>query len=71
MTELDLFAAAIAIADPEERAALLERECSGRPQGDFLGDGQLGRGVEDDAVPDDVTGPIHKAIGQVLRDFVP
>ena len=32
MNELDLFAAAIAIADPEERAVLLERECAGRPE---------------------------------------
>ena len=31
MHELDLFAAAIAITDPAERAALLERECAGRP----------------------------------------
>jgi tetratricopeptide (TPR) repeat protein/tRNA A-37 threonylcarbamoyl transferase component Bud32 len=31
MDELDLFAAAIAVADPEERAALVERECAGRP----------------------------------------
>jgi eukaryotic-like serine/threonine-protein kinase len=30
MNELDLFAAAIAIADPTERAALLDRECAGR-----------------------------------------
>ena len=29
--ELDLFAAVIAIAEPGERAALLERECAGRP----------------------------------------
>ena len=32
MNELDLFAAAIGITDPEERAALLERECAGRPE---------------------------------------
>jgi hypothetical protein len=31
MNELDLFAAAIAITDPGERAALLGRECVGRP----------------------------------------
>ena len=31
MDELDLFAAAIAVADPAERAALLNRECAGRP----------------------------------------
>ena len=31
MDELDLFAAAIAITDPGERAALLKRECTGRP----------------------------------------
>lgn len=31
MNELDLFAAAIEIADSVERAALLERECAGRP----------------------------------------
>jgi hypothetical protein len=31
MKELDLFAAAIAIADPGERAALLDGECAGRP----------------------------------------
>ena len=31
MNELDLFAAAIAIADPGERASLLDRECAGRP----------------------------------------
>ena len=31
MNELDLFAAAIGITDPEDRAALLERECAGRP----------------------------------------
>ena len=31
MNELDLFAAAIAVADPAERAALLDRECAGRP----------------------------------------
>jgi hypothetical protein len=30
MNELDLFAAAIAIANPEKRAALLDRECAGR-----------------------------------------
>jgi hypothetical protein len=28
MNELDLFAAVIAIAEPGERAALLERECA-------------------------------------------
>jgi serine/threonine protein kinase/Tfp pilus assembly protein PilF len=32
MNELDLFAAAIAIADEGERASLLERECAGRPE---------------------------------------
>ena len=32
MNELDLFAAAIAIADRSERALLLERECAGRPE---------------------------------------
>src|SRR5262245_14610881 len=32
MNELDLFAAAITLADPGERAALLERECAGRPE---------------------------------------
>lgn len=32
MNELDLFAAAIAITEPAERAALLERECAGRPE---------------------------------------
>ena len=32
MNELDLFAAAIAVADPNERALLLERECAGRPE---------------------------------------
>jgi serine/threonine protein kinase/tetratricopeptide (TPR) repeat protein len=32
MNELDLFAAAIAITDPDERAALLVRECAGRPE---------------------------------------
>jgi eukaryotic-like serine/threonine-protein kinase len=32
MNELDLFAAAIGITDPDERAALLERECGGRPE---------------------------------------
>jgi serine/threonine protein kinase/tetratricopeptide (TPR) repeat protein len=31
MNELDLFAAAIALADQQERESLLERECSGRP----------------------------------------
>jgi hypothetical protein len=31
MNELDLFAAAIAIADPGERVSLLDRECIGRP----------------------------------------
>ena len=31
MNELDLFAAAIALANEGERAALLERECAGRP----------------------------------------
>src|SRR5262249_29787923 len=31
MNELDLFAAAIAIADPGERVSLLDRECTGRP----------------------------------------
>ena len=31
MNELDLFAAAIAIADQAERASLLDRECAGRP----------------------------------------
>jgi tRNA A-37 threonylcarbamoyl transferase component Bud32 len=31
MNELNLFAAAIAIADPGERASLLDRECAGRP----------------------------------------
>ena len=30
MRELDLFAAAITIADPAERAALLDRECVGQ-----------------------------------------
>jgi serine/threonine protein kinase/tetratricopeptide (TPR) repeat protein len=32
MNELDLFAAAIDVADPAERAALLERECAGQPE---------------------------------------
>jgi hypothetical protein len=32
MNELDLFAAAIALFDPRERAALLDRECVGRPK---------------------------------------
>ena len=32
MNELDLFAAAIAIADSDERARLLDRECTGHPQ---------------------------------------
>ncbi len=32
MNELDLFVAAIALAGPEERAALLERECAGQPE---------------------------------------
>ena len=32
MNELYLFAAAIGIADPSLRAALLERECAGRPE---------------------------------------
>src|SRR5262245_30897895 len=32
MNERDLFAAASAIADPDERAALLERECADRPE---------------------------------------
>jgi hypothetical protein len=31
MNELDLLAAAMGIADPAERAALLDRECAGRP----------------------------------------
>jgi eukaryotic-like serine/threonine-protein kinase len=31
MNELDLFAAALAIADPDQREALLQRECAGRP----------------------------------------
>jgi len=31
MDELDLFAAAIAVGDPLERNALLDRECAGRP----------------------------------------
>ena len=30
MDELDLFAVAIAIVDPAERAAFLDRECAGR-----------------------------------------
>ncbi|MFO0915151.1 MAG: protein kinase [Pirellulales bacterium] len=32
MNELDLFAAAILVANPVERAALLDRECAGRPE---------------------------------------
>ncbi|MBA4192004.1 MAG: hypothetical protein C0467_28835 [Planctomycetaceae bacterium] len=32
VNELDLFAAAIAIADPTERASLLDRECAGNPE---------------------------------------
>jgi hypothetical protein len=32
MNELDLFAAAIDVADPAQRAALLERECAGLPE---------------------------------------
>ena len=32
MNELDLFAAAIAIVELDERRALLERECAGRPE---------------------------------------
>ena len=31
MNELDLFAAALAITDPTERAALLDQECAGQP----------------------------------------
>jgi serine/threonine protein kinase len=32
MNELDLFAAAISLVDPGERAALLDRECASRPE---------------------------------------
>jgi serine/threonine protein kinase len=32
MNELDLFAAAIAVADPAERAALLDQHCAGQPE---------------------------------------
>jgi hypothetical protein len=32
MNELDLFAAAIAIADPKEREAFLDRECADQQQ---------------------------------------
>jgi serine/threonine protein kinase/tetratricopeptide (TPR) repeat protein len=32
MNELELFAAAIAITDPVQRAALLERDCAGQPE---------------------------------------
>jgi eukaryotic-like serine/threonine-protein kinase len=32
MNELELFAAAIAVADPAERAALLDRECEHQPE---------------------------------------
>jgi hypothetical protein len=32
MNELDLFTAAIALVAPGERAALLDRECTGRPE---------------------------------------
>src|SRR5262245_42654308 len=32
MNELDLFAVAIAVTDPTERAKLLDRECAGRPE---------------------------------------
>jgi len=32
MNEVDLFTAAIAIDDPNERSALLDRECAGRPE---------------------------------------
>jgi serine/threonine protein kinase/tetratricopeptide (TPR) repeat protein len=32
MNELDLFEAAIALADPVQRATLLDRECAGRPE---------------------------------------
>src|SRR5205085_10565209 len=32
MNELDLFEAAIALTDPVQRAALLDRECAGRPE---------------------------------------
>src|SRR5262249_40267017 len=32
MNELDLFAAAIAVADPVQRAALLDRDCAGKPE---------------------------------------
>jgi tetratricopeptide (TPR) repeat protein len=31
MSELDLFAAAVAVTNPAERAALLDRECAGQP----------------------------------------
>lgn len=31
MSELELFAAVIAITEPGERASLLDRECAGRP----------------------------------------
>jgi serine/threonine protein kinase len=31
MNELELFAATIALADPAERAALLDRECADKP----------------------------------------
>ncbi|HEV3345349.1 MAG TPA: serine/threonine-protein kinase, partial [Pirellulales bacterium] len=31
MNELDLFAASVAVGDPDQREALLNRECSGRP----------------------------------------
>src|SRR5262249_10511629 len=32
MNELELFAAAIAVTDPTERAKLLDHECAGRPE---------------------------------------
>jgi serine/threonine protein kinase/tetratricopeptide (TPR) repeat protein len=32
MNELDLFAAAVAVADPQERVALLEQHCAGQPE---------------------------------------
>ena len=48
MNELDLFAAAIAIANAGERAALLDRECAGRcvPYGMRAAFGRgIGRGI--------------------------
>jgi serine/threonine protein kinase/tetratricopeptide (TPR) repeat protein len=66
MNELDLFAAAIALTDPVERAALLERECKDRPELRVRMEALLGAAA---ASHSPIDGPV--AVFERTREFTP